>query len=130
MKVRQLSFDDELPDELLNTGLPVLDPHWCWVAADESDKPFAIAVTSFVHGVLFFWRILSVSPLPSDASPQWLLVLLRAVQENARVRGCVAMVSFLEDKTHAERRFLSILKRAGGGSLPFHGSMAAAPLGR
>ena len=123
--VRNLRNGETLPEKLMDTGTPYLDPDWAWVVCPkESDVPFAILVTSFAHGWLVLWRIISTD----SAQPNWFLEALPQVFDNAKKRGCLGILTMLADENEAEVKMARIISMAGGTLIPFVGSIAAAPI--
>jgi len=129
IQVRNYRLGEFLPAPLLDTGTPYIDPKWCWVVTPkETDLPFAIIVGSFAHGWFCLWRVLVVRPLPKLVSPHWFLEAMPKVLENARERGCVAMMTLFDDQRPQEVKLARIVLRMGGKLLPCRGSLAVVPL--
>ena len=133
IRVRNLREGEQttLPAALLDTGMPYLVPEWVWIIESaEHYGPFALIVTSFAHGWLVLWRILSLFPLPPGIPLTWFLEALPQVFAEARVRGCVGFLTLLADNRPEEVKMARIITRlAHGGILPFQGSIGAGPLG-
>jgi hypothetical protein len=126
-----------LPAALLDTGMPFLVPEWVWVAEvasplgpfAPSPSPFALIVTSFAHGWLVLWRVLAISPLPSNVPLNWFLEALPQVFAGARVRGCVGFLTLLADNQPAEVKMARIIAGLPGSAiLPFQGSIGVGSL--
>jgi len=126
-----------LPAALLDTGMPFLVPEWVWAAEvasplgpfAPSPSPFALIVTSFAHGWLVLWRVLAISPLPSNVPLNWFLEALPQVFAEARVRGCVGFLTLLADNQPAEVKMARIIAGLPGSAiLPFQGSIGAGSL--
>jgi len=124
--VRNLRPEESLPMQLRDTGMPYLIGEWAWVVESSDSTPFALIVTSFAHGWLVLWRILSVSPLPSTVPLNWFLEALPQVFAVARERGCVGFLTLLADNRPEEVKMARIVQRlAGAKIMPFHGSLGA-----
>lgn len=121
-----------LPSALRDTGMPYLVEDWVWVAeSDGHPTPFALVVTSFCHGWLVLWRVISLSPLPPEIPLNWFMEALPQVFEQARARGCVAFLTLLADNRPAEQQMARIITRMADGTvLPFQGSMGVGLLVR
>jgi len=129
VKVRNYRPGEFLPAPLLDIGTPVIDPEWCWVVTPESaDLPFAIVVGAYAHGWFVLWRVISVHPLPKVVAPHWFLEAMPQILENAKRKGCVALVTLLGDQYPQEAKLARIILRLGGKILPAHGSLAVLPL--
>lgn len=143
--VRNLREGEEstFPPALRDTGMIYLDCPWIWVVeslappsplgpfapAFPPPAPFALVVTSFAHGWLVLWRVLAISPLPSQAPLNWFLEALPQVFAAARARGCVGFVTLLADDRPEEVKIARIILRlTKGGIVPFHGSIGAGVL--
>lgn len=129
MSVRQLtrleaSDQTFLPLELRAHGFPFLDPEWCWVV-EHKEKAIALIVCSFAHGMLIFWRVLSV-PGAKSVCRSWFLQSLPIVLDNARQRGCVGYLTMLEDHHPACAKLARIISATGGVLIPFIGTLGAA----
>lgn len=123
-----------LPQALLDTGMPFLDPQWVWVVEPvnllgpfaSSQLPFALIVGSFAHGWLVLWRALALSPLPHGISLNWFLEALPQVFAAASARGCVGFLTLLADNRPEEVKMARIVQRlADAAILPFQGSIGA-----
>lgn len=114
-----------LPTALQNTGMPYLVPEWAWVVeSSEHSTPFALIVTSFAHGWLVWWRLISLSPLPSTIPLNWVMEALPQVFAEARKRGCVGFLTLLADNRPEEVKMARIIAGMPGATLlPFQGSM-------
>ena len=125
-----------LPAALQDHGMPFMVPEWVWVVEPVSPlgpfappAPFALLVTSFAHGWLVLWRILSVSPLPSTVPLTWVMEALPQVFEQTRARGCVGFLTFLADNRPEEVKMARLIASLPGCSLlPFQGSMGVGSL--
>jgi hypothetical protein len=117
-------FEGERLPDLGETGMPYLVPEWTWVVC-EDDKPFAIFITSFAHGWLVFWRVLSNKP-PSVSS-NWFLEAVPRILENAQRRGCVGVLTMLADNKKAETKLARIIARRNGKLVPFCGCLGVMP---
>lgn len=115
-----------LPPQLREWQFPYLRADWCWVVEHSSHGPISLIITAPVHGILFFWRVLTTSSAKS--STHHLLASLPKILENAKVRGCVGYACFLHDQKPAEAKFARILARTGAIITPFLGSLAVKPL--
>jgi hypothetical protein len=113
-----------LPLPLRAHGFPFLDPEWCWVVEHEG-RAIALIVCSFAHGMLIFWRILSI-PEAKSVQRSWFLDSLPQVLSNARQRGCVGYLTMLEDHHPACVKLARIVARSGGVLFPFTGMLGAA----
>lgn len=135
VQVRNLRLGESLPNDLLDTGTPFLDPEWCWVVEPASllgpfapSQPFALVVASFAHGWLVLWRVLAISPIPDGIPLNWFLEAFPQVFAEARLRGCVGFLTFLADNRPAEVKLARIIQQLPGAALlPFQGSMAVGP---
>jgi len=116
---------DALPSALRDTGMFYLVPEWTWIVGVEgSSEPFAIVVTSFCHGWLVLWRLITVSPLPPEIPLNWIKEAFPQVFAEARARGCVGFLTLLADNRPEEAQIARIVTRmAGGKALPFQGVM-------
>ena len=137
--VRNLREGEEstLPPVLRDHGMIYLVPEWAWVVEPPNPlgpfvpapPPFALIVTSFAHGWLVLWRILSITPLPSTVPLNWFLEALPQVFSAASARGCVGFLTLLADNRPQEVKMARIVARlAKGGIMPFQGSIAAGML--
>jgi hypothetical protein len=115
-----------LPLALRAHGFPYLDPNWCWIVEHEQ-RSIALIVCSFAHGMLIFWRVLSV-PEAKSVFGTWFLDSVPQVLSNARQRGCVGYLTMLEDRHPACNKLARILAKSGGGMVPFVGVMAVGSL--
>ena len=129
VKVRKLRRGEFLPDPLIDPNFPVLDCDWCFaVTPEHADLPFALFITSYVHGWIFFWRVLSVQPLPQNVVLYWILEALPQILDNARDRGCVGVLTMFMDASPIENKLARIMIKAGGAIAPISGSVGAMPL--
>jgi hypothetical protein len=125
-QLTRLEADDPsfLPLPLRAHGFPYLDPYWCWIVEHEG-RAIALIVCSFAHGMLVFWRILSVPEAPS-VFRTWFLDSLPQLLSNARQRGCVGYLTMLEDRHPACVKLARIVAKTGGVLIPFVGTLGAA----
>lgn len=112
-----------LPFELRDWQFPFLRADWCWVVEHRDHGAVALVIASGVHGILFFWRLLSTSKSPTHL---W-LVSLPKILDNAKVRGCVGYACFLHD-TEAEAKLARIMARTGAILTPFLGTFGVGPI--
>jgi hypothetical protein len=119
-----------LPAALQNHGMLYLAEDWAWVVEmDGYPGPFALIVTSFCHGWLVLWRLVSISPLPAGIPLNWFLEAHPQVFAEARSRGCVGFLTLLDESRPAEAQMARIAVRLAGGTvLPGQWSMCAGPL--
>src|SRR5258708_18722776 len=89
-----------LPLELQNHGMVYLIPEWTWIVEPASPlgpfappNPSAIIVASQVHSWILLWRVLALSPLPPEIPLNWFLEALPQVFAEARLRGCVGVLT-------------------------------------
>lgn len=129
MRIRHYIAGEFLPQPLLDTGVPKIDPAWAWVVTpDDSELPFALILGSYAHGWLMLWRLLSVQPLPRGVARYWFLEAMPRLLENAKQQGCVGMLSLLSDTKSCEVKLARLILRIGGQLIPFRGSVAVAVL--
>ena len=136
IQVRNLREGEALPDGLQSHGMPYLVPDWVWVVEPSSPlgpfapaAPFALIVTSFAHGYLVLWRILSLASLPKTVPLTWFMEALPQVFSVAQSRGCVGFLTLLQDSRPEEVKMARIIASLPGCQLrPFQGSMGVGPL--
>ncbi len=134
VRARNLREDEQttLPVALLDTGMPYLVPEWVWVVEADINNhtcPFAVVVTSFSHGWLVLWRVLSLTPLPLEIPLNWFMEALPQVFAEAASRGCVGFLTLLADNRPEEVKLARIIASLPGAAiLPFQGSMGVGRL--
>ena len=123
-----------LPLALQDHGMAYLITEWAWVVEPVSllgpfapvSPPFALIVAAQAHSWLLLFRIMAISPLPSNAPLNWVMEALPQVFSAARARGCVGFLTMLADNRPEEVKLARIVARmAKGAIMPFQGSMAA-----
>jgi hypothetical protein len=119
LSAEEAATPELLPYELRNFQFPYLVPDWCWVV-EENGFPIALVVTSFAHGILMFWRVLSTA----KGSRNWFLAALPRILENATQRGCLGYGTFLHDDRPAEVQIARILQKNGAVLKPLTGTQA------
>ena len=124
MITRNMKLDEYIPPPLSDTGMPYLDPDWVWLACTDDDQPFAIVVASFCHGWIVLWRVIALE----SAQPNWFLAALPEVFDNAKKRGCLGILTMLEDRNEAEVKMARLIQKSGGTLIPFTGTIGAAIL--
>lgn len=132
VSVRQLTRIEaldpsSLPLSLQPHGFPYLDPEWAWIV-EHSEVPIALIVTSFAHGMLVIWRVLSTAKAKS-VSGAWFLASLPIILDNAKQRGCVGYLSMFEDSHPSEPKLARIMSRSGGVIRPFVGTLGVGAIG-
>jgi hypothetical protein len=110
-----------LPPELRVYGFPYLLPEWCWIV-EKNGLPIALIVTSMVHGILFFWRVLATAS--AKKALYWFLACMPQIIENAKTMGCLGYGTFLSDDKPQEVKFARILSRLDAKVIPWVGSLA------
>lgn len=111
-----------LPPELRGHGLPFLDPEWCWVV-EHDGQPIALFVSSFVHGLLVFWRLMATAKA-KRVSVNWFLLAFPQILDTVKQRGCVGYMTMLQDGRPQEAKLARMVMRHGGLIEPFSGSLA------
>lgn len=126
LKVRNLAPDDQIPFSQLQRGGPPigweqlpLDPEWTWVS-ENSHGINGLLIAGYCFPFLLLLRI----AVTSTAPPSTPLVLLRQALREARRRGLVGYLTFLEDSAAAEGKLMRIVQRADGEMLPASGVWA------
>ena len=124
--VRNMRQGEQIPFTLQELGVPYLDHEWVWVVGEPV---FAIFVCSFAHGLLVLWRVKRLDPLPLTVSRNWFLEAVPQIFQNAEKRGCVGILTMLEDNKKAETKIARLISRYHGKLVPFQGCLGIAPLG-
>ena len=111
--VRHLEAGELLPPEL-RSGFESarLDRDWVWVFDDGGIK--AVLVVAPAHGVCHVMRVCATHDAPKTA----ILRLLREARLEARDRGYVGIIVFLEASTKADMKLARIAEKFGLKALP------------
>ena len=126
MMVRNMRVREQIPFTLEELAVPYLDEEWAWVVGEPV---FAIFVCSFAHGLLVLWRVKRLDPLPPTVSRNWFLEAVPQIFQNAEKRGCVGILTMLEDNKEMETKLARLLIGFGGKLVPFRGCLGIAPIG-
>jgi hypothetical protein len=120
IEVRPRYPGEEIPGELM-VGLEAYQivEDWQWLVIHEG-RIVAQVLTAPMHGMLIFLRMMSVK----EAPPTWLVLALRRIMADARVRGLFGWAILLSDSKSHEAKLMHMTQRAGGVMLPFSGVVA------
>jgi hypothetical protein len=121
LEIRNRYPGEVIPTELMeNLGVMQIDPEWQWLAEYEGKIVGQILGVN-AHGILMLLRITSTK----DAPKSWAVLGLRKVLRDARERGLIGYLCFLDDREKQEVKLMGLVQRSGGVLLPAYGCWAA-----
>jgi hypothetical protein len=121
LQIRNRYPGEVIPSELMeNLGSMTVDPEWQWLA-EYDGKIVGQILGVNAHGILMLIRITATPEAPK----YWPVLGLRKVLADARERGCIGYLCFLDDRQPQEVKMMRMIQKQGGILLPVIGVWAA-----
>jgi hypothetical protein len=118
--IRNREEGETLPPELMGSlDLFPIDYNWQWVAEYEGEIVGQVLAAN-VHGILFLFRITAIPSAPKS----WVMLAYRRILAEAKERGCMGFMLFLDDCNKQEVKLMRIVQKHGGMLLPSYGAWA------
>lgn len=121
LQIRNRYSGEVIPEELMSQlEAMTVDPEWQWIAEYDGKIVGQILAVN-AHGMLLVLRITATKEAPK----YWTVIGLRKVLRDARERGCIGYLCFLDDRQPQEVKMMRMIQKQGGVLLPVCGVWAA-----